>query len=167
MAQEIWVCENQTITKWNRDILAYKEHLKSKIEKQTHDIWSNGTFLNHSFILHHGFDPRAPERTSRVRITGNVPSRTETISYASYWTRLVHVVLYFHFGLAALHHARPFPPPPITSGCTLIGWFTSSITVHFWNAFHCAVFIGKFLFSPKVLFYPIIYAAAFRSFYDI
>uniref|UniRef100_A0A8C9YRV5 ATP-binding cassette sub-family F member 2 n=1 Tax=Sander lucioperca TaxID=283035 RepID=A0A8C9YRV5_SANLU len=38
VAQEIWVCENQTITKWKRDILAYKEHLKSKIEKQTHDI---------------------------------------------------------------------------------------------------------------------------------
>ena len=38
VAQEIWVCENQTITKWNRDILAYKEHLKSKIEKQAHDI---------------------------------------------------------------------------------------------------------------------------------
>uniref|UniRef100_A0AAQ4Q514 ATP-binding cassette, sub-family F (GCN20), member 2b n=1 Tax=Gasterosteus aculeatus aculeatus TaxID=481459 RepID=A0AAQ4Q514_GASAC len=30
VAQEIWVCENQTITKWNKDILAYKEHLKSK-----------------------------------------------------------------------------------------------------------------------------------------
>uniref|UniRef100_A0A3B3B738 ATP-binding cassette, sub-family F (GCN20), member 2b n=1 Tax=Oryzias melastigma TaxID=30732 RepID=A0A3B3B738_ORYME len=38
VAQEIWVCEKQTITKWNRDILAYKEHLKSKIEKQAHDI---------------------------------------------------------------------------------------------------------------------------------
>uniref|UniRef100_A0A8D3DF31 ATP binding cassette subfamily F member 2 n=1 Tax=Scophthalmus maximus TaxID=52904 RepID=A0A8D3DF31_SCOMX len=39
VAQEIWVCESQTITKWNRDILAYKEHLKLKIEKQqTHDI---------------------------------------------------------------------------------------------------------------------------------
>uniref|UniRef100_A0A673CHF1 ATP-binding cassette sub-family F member 2 n=1 Tax=Sphaeramia orbicularis TaxID=375764 RepID=A0A673CHF1_9TELE len=38
VAHEIWVCENQTITKWNRDILAYKEHLKSKIEKQAHDI---------------------------------------------------------------------------------------------------------------------------------
>uniref|UniRef100_A0A3B4U441 ATP-binding cassette, sub-family F (GCN20), member 2b n=1 Tax=Seriola dumerili TaxID=41447 RepID=A0A3B4U441_SERDU len=38
VAQEIWVCESQTITKWNRDILAYKEHLKSKIEKQAHDI---------------------------------------------------------------------------------------------------------------------------------
>lgn len=38
VAQEIWVCENQTITKWNGDILAYKEHLKSKIEKQAHDI---------------------------------------------------------------------------------------------------------------------------------
>ncbi|CAL8401465.1 ATP-binding cassette sub-family F member 2 [Gadus morhua] len=38
VAQEIWVCEKQTITKWNRDILAYKEHLKSNIEKQQHDI---------------------------------------------------------------------------------------------------------------------------------
>ncbi|KTG39870.1 hypothetical protein cypCar_00018202, partial [Cyprinus carpio] len=38
VAQEIWVCEKQTITKWNGDILAYKEHLKSKIDKQTHDI---------------------------------------------------------------------------------------------------------------------------------
>uniref|UniRef100_A0AAV2L4C9 ATP-binding cassette sub-family F member 2 n=1 Tax=Knipowitschia caucasica TaxID=637954 RepID=A0AAV2L4C9_KNICA len=38
VAQEIWVCEKQTITKWNRDILAYKEHLKSKIENQAHDI---------------------------------------------------------------------------------------------------------------------------------
>ncbi|MFT7813805.1 ATP-binding cassette sub-family F member 2 [Arapaima gigas] len=38
VAREIWVCENQTITKWNRDILAYKEHLKSKIDKQAHDI---------------------------------------------------------------------------------------------------------------------------------
>ncbi|KAG7269556.1 hypothetical protein CRUP_029825 [Coryphaenoides rupestris] len=39
VAQEIWVCEKQTITKWNRDILAYKEHLKAKIEKQqVHDV---------------------------------------------------------------------------------------------------------------------------------
>lgn len=38
VAQEIWVCENQTITKWKRDILAYKEHLKCKIEKQTHNV---------------------------------------------------------------------------------------------------------------------------------
>ncbi|CAG5896167.1 unnamed protein product [Menidia menidia] len=38
VAQEIWVCENQTITKWSKDILAYKEHLKTKIEKQAHDI---------------------------------------------------------------------------------------------------------------------------------
>ncbi|KPP58175.1 ATP-binding cassette sub-family F member 2-like [Scleropages formosus] len=38
VAREIWVCEKQTITKWNRDILAYKEHLKSKIDKQAHDI---------------------------------------------------------------------------------------------------------------------------------
>merc|ERR1719457_226333 len=38
VAQEIWVCEHQTITKWKKDILAYKQHLKSRIDKQTHDI---------------------------------------------------------------------------------------------------------------------------------
>uniref|UniRef100_A0A8C2D5R5 ATP-binding cassette sub-family F member 2 n=1 Tax=Cyprinus carpio TaxID=7962 RepID=A0A8C2D5R5_CYPCA len=38
VAQEIWVCEKQTITKWTKDILAYKEHLKSKIDKQMHDL---------------------------------------------------------------------------------------------------------------------------------
>uniref|UniRef100_A0A3P9NHE9 ATP-binding cassette sub-family F member 2 n=1 Tax=Poecilia reticulata TaxID=8081 RepID=A0A3P9NHE9_POERE len=32
VAQEIWVCQNQTITKWKSGILGYKEHLKSKIE---------------------------------------------------------------------------------------------------------------------------------------
>ncbi|KAK7803317.1 hypothetical protein U0070_024514 [Myodes glareolus] len=31
VAQEIWVCEKQTITKWPGNILAYKEHLKSKL----------------------------------------------------------------------------------------------------------------------------------------
>ena len=38
VAQEIWVCEKKTITKWTRGILAYKEHLKSKIAKQAHDL---------------------------------------------------------------------------------------------------------------------------------
>merc|ERR1719457_479480 len=38
VAQEIWVCEHQTIPKWKKDILAYKQHLKSRIDKQTHDI---------------------------------------------------------------------------------------------------------------------------------
>jgi ATP-binding cassette subfamily F protein 2 len=33
VAEEIWVCENQTITKWTGDILSYKDHLKSKIMK--------------------------------------------------------------------------------------------------------------------------------------
>ncbi|XP_078234324.1 ATP-binding cassette sub-family F member 2 isoform X1 [Pogona vitticeps] len=31
VAQEIWVCEKRTITKWPGDILSYKEHLKSKL----------------------------------------------------------------------------------------------------------------------------------------
>ncbi|KAK6618590.1 ATP-binding cassette sub- F member 2 [Polyplax serrata] len=35
VAEEIWVCENGTVTKWNGNILKYKEHLKSKILKDT------------------------------------------------------------------------------------------------------------------------------------
>ncbi|XP_077158746.1 ATP-binding cassette sub-family F member 2 isoform X2 [Paroedura picta] len=45
VAQEIWVCEKQTITKWPGDILSYKEHLKSKLvgeepqlTKRTHNV---------------------------------------------------------------------------------------------------------------------------------
>nr|CAI5860202.1 unnamed protein product [Callosobruchus analis] len=33
VAEEIWVCEKGTVTKWQGDILSYKEHLKSKILK--------------------------------------------------------------------------------------------------------------------------------------
>lgn len=31
VAEEIWVCENQTVTKWQGDILSYKDHLRRKI----------------------------------------------------------------------------------------------------------------------------------------
>lgn len=34
VAQEIWVCEKRTITKWTGDILAYKQHLKSKLVEE-------------------------------------------------------------------------------------------------------------------------------------
>ncbi|KAM0941982.1 putative ABC transporter, AAA+ ATPase domain, P-loop containing nucleoside triphosphate hydrolase [Dioscorea sansibarensis] len=30
VAQEIWVCENQTVTRWEGDIMDFKEHLRSK-----------------------------------------------------------------------------------------------------------------------------------------
>eukprot|EP00736_Rhodelphis_marinus_P007888 Rmarinus@m.23668 len=30
VAKEIWVCENQTVTRWDSDIMAYKEHLRKK-----------------------------------------------------------------------------------------------------------------------------------------
>jgi len=33
VAEEIWVCENGTVTKWPGDIQTYKEHLKEKIVK--------------------------------------------------------------------------------------------------------------------------------------
>lgn len=31
VAEEIWVCEHKTVTKWNGDILAYKNHLKKNV----------------------------------------------------------------------------------------------------------------------------------------
>ncbi|KAJ8751565.1 hypothetical protein K2173_016806 [Erythroxylum novogranatense] len=30
VAEEIWVCQNQTVTRWNGDIMEFKEHLKRK-----------------------------------------------------------------------------------------------------------------------------------------
>jgi ATP-binding cassette subfamily F protein 2 len=33
VAEEIWVCENQTVTKWNGTIESYKKHLKKKVLK--------------------------------------------------------------------------------------------------------------------------------------
>ena len=35
VAQEIWICENEKVTKWDGDILSYKTHLKSKVMKET------------------------------------------------------------------------------------------------------------------------------------
>jgi len=34
VADEIWICEKETVTKWDGDILAYKEHLKNKVMKE-------------------------------------------------------------------------------------------------------------------------------------
>lgn len=34
VANEIWVCENQTVTKWRGDIKTYKQHLKNKVMKE-------------------------------------------------------------------------------------------------------------------------------------
>ncbi len=33
MADDIWICEKQTVTKWDGDILSYKEHLKKAVMK--------------------------------------------------------------------------------------------------------------------------------------
>ena len=33
MADTIWICEKQTVNKWDGDILSYKEHLKTKVMK--------------------------------------------------------------------------------------------------------------------------------------
>lgn len=34
VAEEIWICENNKIVKWEGDILEYKEHLKTRVTKQ-------------------------------------------------------------------------------------------------------------------------------------
>ncbi|KAK7077390.1 ATP-binding cassette sub- F member 2 [Halocaridina rubra] len=34
VAEEIWICENEKVTKWNGDILDYKEMLKNKVLKE-------------------------------------------------------------------------------------------------------------------------------------
>jgi len=35
VAEEIWICEKEKVTKWDGDILSYKTHLKSKVMKET------------------------------------------------------------------------------------------------------------------------------------
>lgn len=46
VAEEIWVCENETVTKWQGGILDYKEHLKNKVlkdnQKRQKDLMSRG-----------------------------------------------------------------------------------------------------------------------------
>merc|ERR1711992_294476 len=34
VADQIWICEKETVTKWEGDILAYKDHLKAKVMKE-------------------------------------------------------------------------------------------------------------------------------------
>jgi ATP-binding cassette subfamily F protein 2 len=38
VAEEIWVCEHQKITKWKGDIGSYKAHLKKKVMKRLEDL---------------------------------------------------------------------------------------------------------------------------------
>jgi len=35
VADQIWICEKQTVTKWEGDILSYKDHLKGKVMKES------------------------------------------------------------------------------------------------------------------------------------
>jgi len=35
VAEEIWICEKQTVTKWEGDIISYKDHLKAKVMKES------------------------------------------------------------------------------------------------------------------------------------
>ena len=34
VADKIWICEKETVTEWQGDIAAYKDHLKSKVMKE-------------------------------------------------------------------------------------------------------------------------------------
>ncbi|VDO38260.1 unnamed protein product [Onchocerca flexuosa] len=38
VAEEIWVCDKQTITKWDGDIFTYKDHLRKAIEKNCSEV---------------------------------------------------------------------------------------------------------------------------------
>ena len=35
VAETIWICEKQTVNKWDGNILSYKEHLKAKVMKDS------------------------------------------------------------------------------------------------------------------------------------
>jgi len=35
VAEQIWICEHQKVTKWEGDIIAYKNHLKAKVMKES------------------------------------------------------------------------------------------------------------------------------------
>jgi len=35
VAEEIWICEKQCVTKWEGDIISYKDHLKAKVMKES------------------------------------------------------------------------------------------------------------------------------------
>ena len=34
VVNDIWICEKQTVTKWNGSIMDYKEHLKKNMLKE-------------------------------------------------------------------------------------------------------------------------------------
>ena len=34
VADKIWICEKETVTEWQGDIAAYKDHLKGKVMKE-------------------------------------------------------------------------------------------------------------------------------------
>ncbi len=43
MADVIWICEKQTVTKWEGDIIDYKEHLKKQVMRESNkDAKKNG-----------------------------------------------------------------------------------------------------------------------------
>lgn len=42
VAEEIWICEKETVTKWKGGILDYKDHLKKRMEKEAKQQESMG-----------------------------------------------------------------------------------------------------------------------------
>lgn len=117
---------------------------------------------------HHGFDLLTPEWMSSICIAGNILTRTQSLMHL-----IGHVsctcCTVFSFWFAAPCWTQFSPTPPFicsSPGCT--DWLVHlKHLCAFWNAFHCAVFIGKFYFSNKFQLYPNMYAAAFRSYFMI
>ena len=63
MAKDIWICENQKVTRWDGDILAYKNHLKAKVMRESNkDAKSKPFFVlnfwtdNHEIFAAKGLD---------------------------------------------------------------------------------------------------------------
>ena len=45
MAKEIWICEHEKVTKWDGDILGYKNHLKNKVMREANKDAKSKFFL--------------------------------------------------------------------------------------------------------------------------
>ena len=49
VADQIWICEKQTVTKWDGDISSYKDQLKAKVMKQNNKD-AKSKFLNTEYL---------------------------------------------------------------------------------------------------------------------
>ena len=51
VAQEIWICEKEKVTKWDGDILGYKNHLKNKVMREANKDAKSKFFLYNLVVV--------------------------------------------------------------------------------------------------------------------